>query len=67
MRRAINGKCSFATSKGICYVAGNKAAVDRIDTLCFVDMLHNINPGDPIDLTLCYINSRPAALCSIAY
>jgi len=38
--------------KLICYVAGNKAAVDRIDTLGFVDMLHNINPGDPIDLLL---------------
>ncbi|GLR46105.1 hypothetical protein GCM10007880_66230 [Mesorhizobium amorphae] len=38
--------------KLICYVAGNKAAVNRIDTLGFVDMLHNINPGDPIDLLL---------------
>jgi hypothetical protein len=36
----------------LCYVAGNKAQVDRIDTLGFVDMLHNVNPGDPIDLLL---------------
>lgn len=36
----------------LCYVAGNKAPVDRIDTLGFVDMLHNIKPGDPIDLLL---------------
>lgn len=38
--------------KLLCYVAGNKAPVDRIDTLGFVDMLHNIKPGDPIDLLL---------------
>ncbi|ENY82790.1 SDH family Clp fold serine proteinase [Sphingopyxis sp. MC1] len=38
--------------KLLCYVAGNKAPVDRIDTLGFVDMLHNITPGDPIDLLL---------------
>ncbi|HEV2603440.1 MAG TPA: hypothetical protein VGU24_07265 [Microvirga sp.] len=38
--------------KLLCYVAGNKAPVDRIDTLGFVDMLHNIMPGDPIDLLL---------------
>ncbi len=38
--------------KLLCYVAGNKAQVDRIDTLGFVDMLHNVNPGDPIDLLL---------------
>lgn len=38
--------------KLLCYVAGNRAQVDRIDTLGFVDMLHNVNPGDPIDLLL---------------
>jgi hypothetical protein len=38
--------------KLLCYVAGNKAQVDRIDTLGFVDMLHNVEPGDPIDLLL---------------
>lgn len=36
----------------LCYVAGNKAPVDRADTLGFVDMLHNVTPGDPIDLML---------------
>ncbi|ARN83958.1 SDH family Clp fold serine proteinase [Methylocystis bryophila] len=36
----------------LCYVAGNKAPVDRIDTTGFVDMLHNVTPGDPIDLML---------------
>ncbi|MBY5717067.1 hypothetical protein HFO33_10855 [Rhizobium leguminosarum] len=38
--------------KLLCYVAGNKAPIERIDTLGFVDMLHNISPGDPIDLML---------------
>lgn len=38
--------------KLLCYVTGNKAPVDRADTLGFVDMLHNVNPGDPIDLIL---------------
>lgn len=36
----------------LCYVAGNKAQVDRIDTLGFVDMLHNVNPGEPVDVLL---------------
>jgi len=38
--------------KLLCYVAGNKAPVDRADTLGFVDMLHNVTSGDPIDLML---------------
>ena len=38
--------------KLLCYVAGTKAAVDRADTLGFVDMLHNVTPGEPIDLML---------------
>lgn len=36
----------------LCYVAGNKAPVDRFDTLGFVDMLYNVIPGEPIDLIL---------------
>jgi ATP-dependent protease ClpP protease subunit len=36
----------------LCYVAGLKAPVDRVDTLGFVDMLHNVTPGEPIDLLL---------------
>lgn len=36
----------------LCYVAGLGAAVDRADTLGFVDMLHNVQPGKPIDLLL---------------
>ncbi|MET2831168.1 SDH family Clp fold serine proteinase [Mesorhizobium shangrilense] len=36
----------------LCYIAGNKALVDRLDTLGFVDMLHNVTPGEPIDLML---------------
>jgi hypothetical protein len=38
--------------KLLCYVAGIKAPVDRSDTLGFVDLLHNVTPGDPIDLML---------------
>lgn len=36
----------------LCYVAGLKAPVDRSDVLGFVDMLHNVKPGTPIDLML---------------
>lgn len=36
----------------LCYVAGLKAPVDRSDTLGFVDMLHNVTPGEQIDLML---------------
>jgi hypothetical protein len=36
----------------ICYVAGLRAAVDRTDTVGFVDMLHNLRPGQPVDLML---------------
>jgi len=38
--------------KLLCYVAGNKAPVDRLDILAFVDMLHNVKAGEPIDLML---------------
>lgn len=38
--------------KLLCYVAGLKSPVCRTDTLGFVDMLHNITPGEPIDLLL---------------
>lgn len=38
--------------KLLCYVAGIRAPVDRMDTLGFVDMLHNVTVGDPIDLML---------------
>jgi ATP-dependent protease ClpP protease subunit len=36
----------------LCYVAGPKAPVDRADTVGFVDMLHNVTPGKPLDLLL---------------
>lgn len=36
----------------LCYVAGVRAQVDRIDTLGFVDMLHNVMPDEPVDLLL---------------
>jgi hypothetical protein len=36
----------------ICYIGGSGTQVDRDDILGFVDMLHNINEGEPIDLML---------------
>jgi hypothetical protein len=36
----------------LCYVAGLRAPVDRTDTVGFVDMLHNLKSGDPVDLLL---------------
>ena len=39
-------------SKLICYVGGTAAPVDREDVRFFVDLLHNINPGQNIDLLL---------------
>lgn len=39
-------------SKLICYVAGIAAPVDREDVMLFVDLLHNINHGQNIDLLL---------------
>src|SRR5690242_9792945 len=36
----------------ICYVAHLQAQVDRTDILSFVDLLHNIPQGQPIDVLL---------------
>jgi ATP-dependent protease ClpP protease subunit len=36
----------------ICYVGGDKTQIDHNDTRHFVDLLHNIGPGEPIDLLL---------------
>lgn len=36
----------------ICYVCAAAALIDRDDTVFFVDLLHNINPGADIDLLL---------------
>ncbi len=36
----------------ICYVAGRFSPVDREDTVCFVDLLHNIPSGENVDLIL---------------
>jgi hypothetical protein len=39
-------------SKLICYVSGVDSSVDRGDIVCFVDLLHNIAPGESVDLLL---------------
>jgi len=36
----------------ICYVAGHETLINRDDLLGFVDMLHNVADGEPIDLML---------------
>jgi hypothetical protein len=36
----------------ICYVAGIAAAIDRDDTMGFVDLLHNIEPNHDLDFLL---------------
>jgi ATP-dependent protease ClpP protease subunit len=36
----------------ICYVSGANAAIDRDDTVPFVDLLHNVPPGKDLDLLL---------------
>lgn len=51
-RQALIQEIETTNPKLICYIAGLKAPVDRQDTLGFVDMLHNITPGEPIDLLL---------------
>jgi ClpP class serine protease len=36
----------------ICYVAGNAAPIESDDTVGFVDLLHNVNRSDDLDLLL---------------
>lgn len=36
----------------ICYVSGIKCAIDRDDTVPFVDLLHNVPPGEDLDFLL---------------
>lgn len=51
-RQSLIREIETTNPKLLCYVAGLKAPVDRSDTLGFVDMLHNVKPGEPIDLLL---------------
>jgi hypothetical protein len=36
----------------ICYVSGIKCSIDRDDTVPFVDLLHNVPPGEDLDFLL---------------
>lgn len=36
----------------ICYVSGRAASIDRDDTAGFMELLHNIQPGESVDLLL---------------
>ena len=51
-RQTLIREIESANPKLLCYVAGLKAPVDRADALGFVDMLHNVPAGEPIDLML---------------
>ncbi len=51
-RQALIREIEADSPKLLCYVAGVRAPVDRTDTLGFVDMLHNVVPGEPLDLML---------------
>jgi hypothetical protein len=39
-------------SRLICYVTGKNTLIDRDDTIGFVDLLHNVPAGTPVDLLL---------------
>ena len=36
----------------ICYVSGGKRGIDEDDTIPFVDLLHNVPPGEDVELLL---------------
>ena len=36
----------------ICYVSGRECMIDESDTVPFVDLLHNVPPGEDVDLLL---------------
>lgn len=47
--KAIENECG---PRLICYVSGRTATIDRDDTVGFMEMLHNIQPGENVDLLL---------------
>jgi ATP-dependent protease ClpP protease subunit len=47
--RAIEEECG---RRLVCYVSGRSASIHRDDTVGFLEMLHNIQPGENIDLLL---------------
>ncbi|MGH6956452.1 MAG: SDH family Clp fold serine proteinase, partial [Caulobacteraceae bacterium] len=49
LMRAIN---TAENTDLICYIAGVDTQITRDDLLGFVDMLHNVEPGRPVDLML---------------
>jgi hypothetical protein len=52
-RQALIREIQEATGRClICYVSGIGAEIDRDDTLGFVDLLHNLTPGEDLDLLL---------------
>jgi hypothetical protein len=47
--RAIEEECGRSL---ICYVSGREATIDRDDTAGFMEVLHNVQPGEDVDLLL---------------
>ena len=57
-RQAIIKKIQDRNGKWlICYVSGGDCVIDRDDTVPFVDLLHNIPPGENLDLLLHKLNA----------
>ena len=52
-RQAIIKQIQDRTARRlICYVSGYKCLIDMDDTMPFVDLLHNVSPGNDVDLLL---------------
>lgn len=52
-RQAIIEQIQSRTGRRlICYVSGSGCAIDRDDTVSFVDLLHNVPAGEDLDLLL---------------
>jgi len=52
-RQALIGEIEARTGRTLlCFVGGTDAQIGRDDTVGFVDLLHNLRPGDQVDLML---------------
>lgn len=52
-RQAVIKNIEMRTGRRlICYVSGIRCSIDRDDTVPFVDLLHNIPPGENLDMLL---------------
>src|SRR5947209_7590466 len=52
-RQELIGAIEAKTGRTLlCFVSGTEAQIGRDDTVGFVDLLHNLRPGDSVDLML---------------